>query len=391
MNTKLKTTKLPKKNAVKNKRKLPIIQLAHAKHPLLRHLRLIESKHTGKLIHHRHTSHFALVVVVVIAGVLLLIDQNFVGAQQLVSGSSVTVGLVVPSAPPKIGAKILSPISKSKIKNSTLDISGSCSTGLLVVVYDNAKVTGSTICTSQGIFSITTQLQVGDNALQAMNYDGINQAGPETPVVVVRVDDDLTLESVTPVVAYSVPAGKLQNPAIIPAITPSKGSCSNYSGEASVSVGGPLNVTVACIVRGLQPSEQSVIGLAINGGQPPYAINVNLGNDEVKDDTLISIPTPGYTVTPIVFNKPGQYTVKIRAMDKIGNTALTQTVVEVNGIVGLNTFASIKYAAFNTSWLQTPVPIYLMVLALTIGFWIGDFFDRHFGISKYHKLKRKTT
>jgi hypothetical protein len=388
-----KTKKLPKKNTVK---------LTHSRNPILRHLRLVNGKHTGKLIHHRHTSHLALVIIMIFVGIFLFINQSFVEAQQVVSSGSVSVGAIVAGSPPLVGAIILSPTDGSDFTDTTITVSGSCSAETLVVVFDNIQSVGSTICTSKAIFSLIIQLQVGGNALRAMNYDSINQAGPGTAIVTINVKSlqSLTPEQVepsnpeslqtpiTPVVADSVPVSELENPAIIPGLSSQKKTCDIYDGKINNSIGGLLNVSVACVVRGLQPSESSAIGVVIYGGEPPYAINANLNDNQIQN-VLISVPNPGYQTIPIKYNDPGRYIVKIEVKDKVGNTAITQTVVEINGIVGLNTFGSIDNTLKNTQWLQTPAPIYLIVLALIVGFWVGDIFDRKFGISKSYKKRRK--
>lgn len=395
-----KTKNATKKNIKsKAKQKLAIIKLVHSKRPLLRHLKLVDKQHTYKLIHHRHTSHLALIIILVFVGVFLFVNQSFVLAQQIIGKGSVSVGVIVPGPPPTVGATILSPVDGAVIKSMTVSVSGSCSAVTLVVVFNNSLAMGSTICTSEGIFSLSIQLKIGYNALQAMNYDNINQAGPATPIAIVKVeqvaiepDTNIPTVPVVPVAAKPVPAEKLENPAIIPALTPSKRLCDDYDGKVSTSTGGPLEVAVVCIVRGLQLGQQSAIGLTINGGQPPYAINVDLGHDQAlkQEDVLISVADPGYKAVPVMYSEPGQYTVKVKAKDIIGHTAITQMIVEVNGITGLNTFASIKDTVFDTAWLQTLVPIYLLVLVLTLGFWVGDVFDRRFGISKLRKNQHKT-
>jgi len=390
---KQKITKSPKKNVkAKNRQKKSVIKLAHTKRPVLRHLRLIETSHTGKLINHHHTSHLALVIITLIAGILLFVNYCIAGAQTMTGTGSVSVGVVVPGPAPTKGAKILEPSDKTISTNSVIDVSGTCSSGLLVTIYDNTKSVGSTLCTTKGVFSVKIQLKMGENALQAVNYDNINQAGPGTPIIIVTLINTAiqSLDKIiNPAIAASATIDKLENPAIIPAITPTKSSCDGYDDSTILSSGGELNVSVVCVIRGIQPNEQSKIGVIVSGGQEPYALHVNLGNS-TNDDVLVSVPKPGYTTIPVSYSDPGQYTVSVKAKDKIGSMAITQTIVEVNGIIGLNTVASLQYSSFNDSWLQAQVPIYLAVLALTVGFWIGDIFDRRFGISKYHKLKRKT-
>lgn len=383
------------KKQTKNQRNTPKTrgrQAIKPAHPnsLLRHFRLIESKHTGRLIHHQHTSHLVLLIILAFVGILLFANQSFVAAQKVLTGN-VSVGLVVSGPPPNSGAKILSPTNKSNLKDSLIEISGTCSVSSLVVIYDNASSVGMTSCTGDGTFYLKSQLQIGENALQALNYDDLNQIGPDTPTVLVTIDSPLSNSLQSLAIATTVPSNTLESPAIIPTITPSKSSCDNYNGKINTSDEGSLDVSVVCVIRGLQPEQQSAIGLVVNGGSPPYAINVDLGDtDNQTQNSLISAPKPGYKEVPVKYSVPGKYTVKVNAKDQDGNSFFTQTVIEVNGITGLNTFASIQDTALNTSWLQTSAPVYLLILAVTLGFWVGDIFDRRFGISKSRKQKRRT-
>ena len=66
-----------------------------SKQSVLRHLRLAEHKHTGKLIHHRHTSHLVLIIILVFIGFFLLISDNVVQAQT--NSGQVMVKAIVPN------------------------------------------------------------------------------------------------------------------------------------------------------------------------------------------------------------------------------------------------------------------------------------------------------
>ncbi|HUC96726.1 MAG TPA: hypothetical protein VMR16_03640, partial [Candidatus Saccharimonadales bacterium] len=43
----------------------------------------------------------------------------------------------------------------------------------------------------------------------------------------------------------------------------------------------------------------------------------------------------------------------------------------------------------HTSWFKTPVPLYIMAVALTLGFWGGDIFNRRFGAGKHLRRTKK--
>lgn len=42
-----------------------------------------------------------------------------------------------------------------------------------------------------------------------------------------------------------------------------------------------------------------------------------------------------------------------------------------------------------TFWLNASIPVYYVVLALTLGFWVGDLFDRKFGVNKSRQKIRR--
>ena len=65
-----------------------------SKQSVLRHLKFAEHKHTGKLIHHRHTSHLVLIIILVFIGFFLLISDNVVQAQT--NSGQVMVKAIVP-------------------------------------------------------------------------------------------------------------------------------------------------------------------------------------------------------------------------------------------------------------------------------------------------------
>jgi len=44
----------------------------------------------------------------------------------------------------------------------------------------------------------------------------------------------------------------------------------------------------------------------------------------------------------------------------------------------------------NLAWLMTPVPLYILAVAITLGFWGGDIFNRNFGANKHHQRYRRS-
>ena len=162
------------------------VSLVQSTHPVLRHFRLVEHKHTGKFIHHRHTSHVALVGLLLIVGIFMFVSAGFARVQA--EAGTVSIGVIVPGPAPTIGATIIAPIDGTSVTDKqTIEVTGTCAPGTFVVVQNNNELVGSTVCTDAGIFLLQIQLQTGVNVLSALNYDNLNQPGPNTPLISVNV------------------------------------------------------------------------------------------------------------------------------------------------------------------------------------------------------------
>ena len=99
------------------------VPLAHQNRLVLRRLRLVEPKHTGKIIHHKNTSHVSLVMILLVFGLFSFATGQY--ARAIIQTGSVTVGLTVLGSAPKSGATITIPTTNEKfIDNKIIAISG---------------------------------------------------------------------------------------------------------------------------------------------------------------------------------------------------------------------------------------------------------------------------
>ncbi len=62
---------------------------------------------------------------------------------------------------------------------------------------------------------------------------------------------------------------------------------------------------------------------------------------------------------------PGEFIIKVNVTDRVGNSAFTQTVAQVNGQLvaappSTNIISTLQTDVLKTSWFQTPVPLYLV-------------------------------
>lgn len=363
--------------ATATSRKSRSVKLAHTKRPVLRHFRLVEHKHTGKLLlHPRHSSYIALTGILVVVGFFLVISQHITKAD-----NTSTVTAVVNAPPPTVGAVITSPLTGIALKNiNPSEVDGTCVSGLYVVVYDNGVLGGSTICTAAGIFSIKVQLTSGSNTLTARNFDNLNQPGPDTsPVTVTFTAED----SVPEVTKPNLP----ETPVIIPGLSGSPSECDSYSPTGSFEAGGQPHVAVVCVPQTITPNEDHKIGVLVWGGTPPYALNFQWGSG---NSTLISMDAPGYRTVPVHYASSGIYNINIQLTDQGSNAATGQSAVQVTGTSpAAQTFTQAVSNILNTSWFQTPVPLYVIAVGLTLGFWGGDVFHRRFGAKSIRKRAKR--
>ncbi len=386
-----KIKKLPTKKTKRHARRLLVgAKLVYAKTPVIRHLRLIEPKHTGKLISHRHTSHVALMLILATVGIFMYASQGISWAAKFVNSGSVTVGTVVPGPPPTIGAVIDSPLNGTTINSpSTIQVAGTCSRSSFVVVYDNNSLAGSTSCTVTGTFSLIIQLVNGDNSITALNFDNLNQSGPVTPAVLVKViiaEASLTTSSTGSPKQIEPPMPQLPtNPSIIGGVTTALSSCTDYTPPAYLRTGGQPHVEFVCVPRLIDPLLNKDIGILAWGGEPPYAISLNWGQEDKA--TIVSMPSPGYKTVGVKYSVAGFFNVSANMVDNKAQSTVASTSVQVNGTLATqNTTSSVDGNSQN-SLTDSTGPLYIIAVALTLGFWGGDIFNRKYG-TRYRGYSR---
>lgn len=279
----------------------------------------------------------------------------------------VSVSGEVAGSPPTVGAVIVSPNDGSTIIYKPLtEIKGTCAANTFVVIYSNNSAIGSTNCTSGGTFTLFVQLQVGKNVLYARNYDGLNQPGPSTPsitvTVVVAEGDAYTPYALTP-----------------PQISDVFRSCLGYTPPA-VSIGGKPRVVVVCAPLSVDPNRHYTLGILVYGGGPPYALDIDWGDDQVEN-TLLSVPKEGYRSISFVYPSPGIYKITFKLKDSDDTAGYTEAIIRVNGAQP-EPSSAIRDALSYIAWFNSPVPLYILLGVVTLGFWIGFLFHKRVNYSE---------
>jgi hypothetical protein len=231
----------------------------------------------------------------------------------------------IPSNPPTQAATITSPRSGQSFTSLPITVSGLCPRGLLVKVFSNNVFMGSVQCTN-GSYSIQIDLFSGRNDLVARVFDDLDQAGPDSNIVTVTLDDTQF------------------NPAGVDLLTLS----SNYA------------------KRGADPGQRLTWPIILSGGTGPYAISVDWGDGKPAD--LISTQFTGTIDLSHVYDKAGIYTVIVKATDKNGLNAFLQLVAQANGAITTDSNKDDDTKVITKiMWL----PAALCIPLLFAAFWLG--------------------
>ena len=152
-------------------------------------------------------------------------------------------------------------------------------------------------------------------------------------------------------------------------------------------------MAVVCVPRISLPNIKQVMGILVWGGTPPYAVSVNWNDG--ADSTLISVASAGYKTVAYNYAVPKTYKINLRLKDHTDKEAVVETAVQIYSGTSTETNSDITSGSGNSTniganmasaivevvssgWFETPVPFYLLAVAVTLGFWFGDIFDRRY-------------
>jgi len=244
-------------------------------------------------------------------------------------------------APPTTGASISVPGNGATFSTSPITVSGICPGDLLVQVYNNGVMAGSTIC-KNGSFSLQISLFSGQNELTVSVFDSLDQTGPESNKVMVT-----------------------------------------YNPTSFSAFGSLITLTSAFGRRAANPGSTLSWPLQLSGGSGPYAFSIDWGDG--KPSELKSQGTAGVVNIDHVYAKAGIYNLTVRVTDANGVSAFIQLVAIANGQVATTgtTDTTQKTSTIITKvlWLPAVVGIILAFPA----FWLGR---RSELVALRHKLEK---
>ncbi len=243
--------------------------------------------------------------------------------------------------PPTQGATISVPGAGASYSTSPIQVSGTCPNDLLVQVYVNGVMAGSTICKG-GSFSLQIGLFAGSNDITASVFDNLDQTGPASNTVTV-----------------------------------------SYNNATFSAFGTLMTLSSAYGRRAANPNIELVWPLVLSGGNGPYAFSIDWGDGSPAQ--LKSQGSPGEVRISHVYKKAGVYTVVVKVTDSNGVTAFIQLTAVANGKVAASSeiVGSTKTVVVNKIlW----IPLIVAFVLLFPTFWLG----RRSQLVTLHKQLQKT-
>ncbi len=285
----------------------------------------------------------AICVSMLIGGLSSAQERSSEPVQQKATGLQGTI----PSPPPTTAATISQPANGRTFTETPVEVSGLCTTGLLVKIFSNNIFVGAVQCES-GSYSIQIDLFSGENALVARVFDALDQAGPDSNTSTVTFQD------------------------------------ATFSAFAQ-----RVSLTSNLAKNGANVGTQLVWPIVISGGTGPYAISVDWGDGSAID--LKSIANAGSFDIAHIYKTAGIYRVIVKATDANGVSAYLQLVGVGNGEASQNGDAAATGSqggsgAGEVRYIYIWWPVLLLIPFILVAFWIGR---RYEGVAIRRRVEKQ--
>lgn len=319
-----------------------------------RRLNLQHHKHTGKLLHHRHTSYHGLALILLCTGIVLgmfgLLSSKVAADEQF----QVSAKVFAPA--PTQPAQITSPAAGSVLKANPVIVSGSCQSGNpqhVVKIFSNDQFVGSTLCTNGGTFSVEVDLFNGQNTLVARTFTFQDVEGPPSSAVTVTFK---SAEANPPVAEQPSAADSW----------PGGASGADSQQKPFRIIGKSQNIS---FVR----DKPFKLTFAIEGGTAPYAINIAWGEGNRE---LLSINKAKEITLTHIYKNSGQYNIRVEAVDHQQRRATLRLGV-TDGISLVHVASTINRSQLMYVDLLPSLIVYSVACGAVASFWVGERWQLH--------------
>ena len=315
-----------------------------------RSFKLHQRRHTGKLIHHRHTSYLALVLVVVSAGLCMLLTDSQARAADL------AVTATVP-APIPTGAPVFTmPANNTTVENPEVHFEGICPVidpAVIIALYDGSDMIGSTSCQTDGTFALDATLYEGTRSIIA---------------TVVTITGD-TGESSSPLTITYTPA----SPPVVPSpATPSTPPTTSTKPRPTISsLIKPLRIVSNSQFIAFGKRSMAVWKGSFTEGNAPYKVTIDWGDGETETYTVADHEQQTYVH---VYKDERNYDATITAVDRDGRSlTIHVAVVNISPVAKNADLGSLAASGGTNVTGYTFTVLYLSLLVAVLWLWRYEF------------------
>lgn len=241
----------------------------------------------------------------------------------------VLVSAVVPLEPPTIDV----PTTGQHFSSIPIEVNGRCQSGMIVSIFKNGSLAGSTSCQTDGTYKLNIDLFVGSNELVARQSSLAGQNSQDSNHVTVF---------------YEPPAGS-------PVLPPPGGQ------------GIPqLILRSDYAVKGTTVDQPLSWPVEILGSKGPYTLYWDWGDGTID---VVTRQEAGPLTLTHTYHQVGTYHLHLKATDSSGQVARLELTAIVTSPAGA--FPVDRHLT-DGGLLAIAWPIFIVLLLMLISFWLGE-------------------
>ncbi|HTE21785.1 MAG TPA: hypothetical protein VK674_01970 [Candidatus Limnocylindria bacterium] len=315
-------------------------------------------RHTGRVLHHSHTSYPLVILLLLMVGVFLA------HATFQVRAATVVVTAAANGPLPPSPAVILDPEEGDRISAIPIPVSGTCPYPYFVRLYRNNTFSGSTQCNPDGTWLLYSDLFVGENELVARIFNAADQEGPQSAPVTVY---------------YEPPGPSPPGPGPVSPTDPG-GDGSPGAATPGEEVSNPFLITTDVFFKAIFVGQEISWEFGVVGGDEPFDVTVAWGDGGTS--TITDLRERKFTVSHLYTKAPTSreyFPVTVSARDADDRKASLQVFTILNDritpIGGGSSTGGDGPGGTDITWLRRiwlAWPAYAITLLMVISFWLGQ-------------------
>jgi hypothetical protein len=299
--------------------------------------------------------------------------------------AAVTISATIEAPPLLTQATITSPTDGTVTTQQIITASGTCPPQSYIALSVNNLFSGVAWCNSQNEYSIVTSVNDGTNTLNVQDYNTTNEPGP-------------TSKSLQ--VVYTAPVVPQQSSTTISSSDGGVGSedsvnttiPAGQSTDSTAATATPMVLSSSFQFYTFKPSAAFSWKMELEGGEPPYDVNIDWGDGTTSH---LYFPTDPTFWLKHTYLKEGYYAIQVHSTDRTAIVRNLQLAALITGAKAGGPFPSDTPGSTqgvpppppplqpeesslagrlkgNFSLFMLVWPTYGIVALMTVSFWLGE-------------------